>query len=646
MSPLAPNLFDRRFRDFLEIGQARLRSLAPDWTDHNAHDPGITLMELLGWTAEAQLYSLSRLRRDERVAYAAMFGLAPSGTHGATGLIWSDTQDERSPLRQFPRSVVLLDDAIIHTEGLLTPSFRPERKLLWIPGRLEKVQTRSRGGRIVNHTIVNATGGSAFLPFGERGGRNDILALTFVCNDEAGPLGRNRQDADGALWAIGFRAAPAAGPLYKESPDAGTTQRSLLTAMFVTADARTPVPIVVDSTQSLLATGALMLDLGKVPDAQTFTIELRSPNGFARPPRTLKIGPSVVPVRQGHAIADELHIGTGVPNANFALNEPGLCYAVGEEPIGLEVVDESGRTKWKSCPRLSECGPDENVYELDVQSGDVTFGNGVNGRSPAVGAQVYVSYAVSDAEQGNVARNRRWQVAGFSGAFGVNPDPMTGGAGPSALLDQRREARRRAREDHALVSAADIEAGALALPLLEVVRAWVVTPDGTTSRTGVVRLIAMRRRPDGVEPDDVPEAPRWLESIRRRLAPRMPLGTRLVVAAPRYVVFRISASLECERRRQPAAVASEVEAMLRSRLALADAGKGHAPRERGVPVTRRDVAAWMRATEGVVRITDLQLLDAKGQSTREISVPRHGLPKWQEAPDAIRVSRPGTGRAP
>ena len=62
MSRLAPNLFDRRFGDLMEIGRARLPRLAPAWTDHNAHDPGITLMELLAWVAEAQLYSTRRAR--------------------------------------------------------------------------------------------------------------------------------------------------------------------------------------------------------------------------------------------------------------------------------------------------------------------------------------------------------------------------------------------------------------------------------------------------------------------------------------------------------------------------------------------------------------------------------------------------------
>ena len=55
MSPLAPNLFQRRFQDLMEIGRAQLPALAPEWTDHNAHDPGITLLQLFAWLAEMPL---------------------------------------------------------------------------------------------------------------------------------------------------------------------------------------------------------------------------------------------------------------------------------------------------------------------------------------------------------------------------------------------------------------------------------------------------------------------------------------------------------------------------------------------------------------------------------------------------------------
>ena len=36
--------------------------MAPDWTDTNEHDPGVTVLELLVYTAEALLVALILLR--------------------------------------------------------------------------------------------------------------------------------------------------------------------------------------------------------------------------------------------------------------------------------------------------------------------------------------------------------------------------------------------------------------------------------------------------------------------------------------------------------------------------------------------------------------------------------------------------------
>jgi predicted phage baseplate assembly protein len=283
------------------------------------------------------------------------------------------------------------------------------------------------------------------------------------------------------------------------------------------------------------------------------------------------------------------------------------------------------------------------VYEVDARTGAVTFGNGVDGRIPPAGSQVFVTYAVSDGELGGVARNRQWRVAGFGGAFGTNPDPVTGGAAPLGWIEQRREARRRSREDHALVSSDDIVAAARALPQLEVARAWVLPPDDRAPRTGVVTLVALRSRPSGDEPELVPETRRWLEEIRRRLVGRMPLGARLVVAGPRYRDFSIKATLAAEPGRNPVTVEGAVWKELRKRLTLVGSSEGAPPRPPGVPVTRRDVEAWIRATDGVRRVVELRLRRADGGDVAEISVPRHALPRCAFALSTVEVKRSDPG---
>jgi hypothetical protein len=646
MRTLAPNLFQRRFQDLVEIGRARLPSLAPEWTDHNAHDPGITLMELLAWVAEAQLYSLSRLRRDERAAYAALLGISQHGTGGAIGLIWPDRLDPNSPASTFTRTVVLSEDTVINATDGGSPTFRPVHKLLWVPGRIKKLETRGTKGRTTDHTATNARGGLPFFPFGERGGRRNALALTFECRDEAGLFGSDRQNAKGAYWPIGVLVAPPVGGAVEMTTPVGSEQ-STLTATLVTDNVRVNLRIASDTTDGFLATGTLLLDLDNVAISPgQFTIELRSRTSSSRPPRVLRVEPNVIPIRQGQTIIRETQIATGMPDLSFLLEIPGLRFSEGEEPLTLEVAEATGLNTWQRCERLSEHGPDDNVYELDAATGQIIFGNGVNGRIPPADSQILFTYSVSDGEEGRVARNRRWKVAGFGNTFGVNPDPIAGGEAASAPLDDRREARRRVRSDHALVSSSDIAEAAKALPLLEVARAWVPPPPNNAPRTGAVPLVVLRSRAGGEEPEQPPETVQWLNAISRRLSPRMPLGSRLMVAAPRYVEFFIIAELEANAGLKPAAVKEAVEAELKKRLALVDTATGVTPRQPGVPVTLRDVGAWMRATDGVKQVSQLELRRADDQKIeKEVAVPRNGLPRCLFSRNSIEVKRPKPGRS-
>src|SRR5262245_4094801 len=129
MRRLAPDFFDRRFDDLIEAGRSRLPSLAPRWTDYNAHDPGITLMELLAWVSEAQLYGLARMRRDERASYAALLGLRPEGPTPARGSLWPDRGDADSPFRTFRQSIVLEPEADVLMSTSDMPEFHPAHRI-------------------------------------------------------------------------------------------------------------------------------------------------------------------------------------------------------------------------------------------------------------------------------------------------------------------------------------------------------------------------------------------------------------------------------------------------------------------------------------------------------------------------------------
>ena len=56
-----PNLDDRRYADLVEEARRLIPTYAPQWTNHNPSDPGITLVELFAFLSEMLLYRLNRV---------------------------------------------------------------------------------------------------------------------------------------------------------------------------------------------------------------------------------------------------------------------------------------------------------------------------------------------------------------------------------------------------------------------------------------------------------------------------------------------------------------------------------------------------------------------------------------------------------
>ena len=72
-----PNLDTRRWADLVEEGRALVPRYAPRWTDHNVHDPGITLIELFAWLVEADVYRANHISRKCRRKFLKLIGVSP-----------------------------------------------------------------------------------------------------------------------------------------------------------------------------------------------------------------------------------------------------------------------------------------------------------------------------------------------------------------------------------------------------------------------------------------------------------------------------------------------------------------------------------------------------------------------------------------
>jgi len=82
-----PDLDTRTWADLVQEGQALIPRYAPAWTDHNVHDPGITLIELFAWLVEQDIYRVNRIPDRHRLEFLTLIGYAPIGPRPAKTML-------------------------------------------------------------------------------------------------------------------------------------------------------------------------------------------------------------------------------------------------------------------------------------------------------------------------------------------------------------------------------------------------------------------------------------------------------------------------------------------------------------------------------------------------------------------------------
>ena len=70
-----PNLDDRSWADLVEQMRALIPTYAPEWTDHNPSDLGITLIELFAWLGESVIFRLNQIPVKNYVAFLDLLGI-------------------------------------------------------------------------------------------------------------------------------------------------------------------------------------------------------------------------------------------------------------------------------------------------------------------------------------------------------------------------------------------------------------------------------------------------------------------------------------------------------------------------------------------------------------------------------------------
>ena len=81
------NLDDQSFEQIMEYVTGRLPWLCPAWTDYNAHDPGITILELIAWYKEMQQYHMNTMTPALQKKLLKLLGVTPRPPQPARCLV-------------------------------------------------------------------------------------------------------------------------------------------------------------------------------------------------------------------------------------------------------------------------------------------------------------------------------------------------------------------------------------------------------------------------------------------------------------------------------------------------------------------------------------------------------------------------------
>ncbi|CAB1062429.1 FIG01122338: hypothetical protein [Olavius sp. associated proteobacterium Delta 1] len=199
-----PKLDDKTFDELVEEARTLIARYAPEWTDHNIHDPGITLIELFAWLAEMQFFQLDQITARHRQTFLKLMSVTPRPIQPARTHIHFDVK-EGTP------------GALIKAGTKLTPIgnerlvFETEEDLFLTDNSLESVTTHINT-TVIDHTQANRHGNVYFYPFGENNLKEAYFQLQFRSGLEESGFSLSVQvSADELSDAPGDKREPVPG---------------------------------------------------------------------------------------------------------------------------------------------------------------------------------------------------------------------------------------------------------------------------------------------------------------------------------------------------------------------------------------------------------------------------------------------------
>jgi len=631
-----PHLDDRDFDQLIDEARSMIPVHAPEWTDHNASDPGVTLLELFAYLTEMGLYRLDRVSAADRRTFLRLLGADVGVARAASAvLVFERTTPGGALSLPAGLQVGSADDGVV---------FQTLASLDVVDARVVSLLA-IRAGQSVDLTGMSASMGVAFRPFGDRPALDDALYVGFDRPPgAAGALMRlyvfgEAADRDAEAW---HALAAEAREVRRARRDACAGRRAghvgrfwrhygaqLAWEYFDAAGAWKRLAHVRDRTRALTISGSVHVRLpgpamhaaGGVPGhAGTFFVRARLRAGaYDCAPVIRGVRVNAVAARHAADVPAAEAFGPSAGHAHQAYRLTGRPVVPGSSRVRATAAGASPDV-WTEVAEWDRSGPFDRHYRIDPASGEVAFGDGRRGRVPAAGATFSATYRVGGGPEGNVPagtlnRVRRqgrnaglpqWSV--IAASVGVaQPVAAYGGTAAMTLAEAEGLAVRRLAVARAAVTLRDLERLATSVPGAPVARAYAIAQShpaaSCLTAAGCVTVV--------IVPSCADANPRPGEAlcglVAAALDRRRPVAMEVHVVGPRYTTVTVRARLHAAVTGGRTATAGAARAALIEFFHPLRGGPDATGWPAGRSVYRSEVLALLSALPGVAHVSDLLL---------------------------------------
>ncbi|MFD9609035.1 putative baseplate assembly protein [Streptomyces sp. NPDC059083] len=546
----SPNLDDRRFQQLVDEAKRYVQQRAPEWTDHNVSDPGVTLIETFAYLVDQVLYRLNRVPDKNYHAFLDLLGirLFPPTAAAADVDFWLSAPQ--------PDTVTLPPGTEVTTAGGETDDavvFATTGELRILPSELTRLVTAWRSGEQHDRTGMLADGLDipCFQSTPEPGD-----ALLFAL-PTAVPRCIVAVRLDSRVEGVGVD--PRQPPLVWEAWNGGGWE-ACETGDDTTGGLNRPGEVVVHVPAGHVASviggtraGWLRCRVTEPEPGQPFYSE--SPT--VREAEVFTVG-GTISAEHAETVTD-VPLGTseGVAGQTFRLGRPPVLLDAG--PPEVEVSSEEGWQSWEVVEHFGRSRPADRHVRVDATTGEFAFPPALRepdgtlrqcGAVPPKGERIRVArYRTGGGPAGNVARGAISVLLSsvpYVARVG-NREAARGGVAGESVHNARLRAPEALRMQDRAVTAEDYEIiSRQAAPSVRRVRCLPAADTAGAVRVLVVPDAVADEGDDRLRFEQLIPGEQVLSAITASLDERRLIGTRLVVEPPVYqgvtVVARLSAA--------------------------------------------------------------------------------------------------------